>query len=64
MTTELERRLREEVGTATTDALDLAEALHTIAIESDDAETVRLAISALTNTDTGRRYLAANPIGR
>jgi hypothetical protein len=64
MTTDLERRLREEVGTATTDALDLAEALHTILRETEEAETARVAISALTNTDTGRRYLAANPIGR
>lgn len=44
-----------------TDQLQMTQALYAIAQESDEAETVKLAMSALTNTDTGRQYLAANP---
>lgn len=44
-----------------TDQLQLTQALYAIAQESDEAETVKLAMSALTNTETGRNYLAANP---
>lgn len=50
-----------------TDAPDLAEqlvlveALMAIAHESNDAEIVRLAFSALVNTDAGLTYLGAHP---
>lgn len=44
-----------------TDNLTLASALHTIIGESGDAEVVRIAYAAMTGSETGRRYLAANP---
>jgi hypothetical protein len=53
-----------EVAEAKADAISLAEALHTILGETDEAETVRVAVSALQGTKTGRDYLEANPIGR
>lgn len=40
----------------------LVEALHTIVGETSDAEVVRIAAAALTNTKTGQRYLSANPL--
>jgi hypothetical protein len=45
-----------------TDQLVLVQALHNIASESDDAEDIRMAMSALTNTEAGRTYLATNPL--
>lgn len=45
-----------------TDQLVLVQALHNIAQESDDSEDIRMAMSALTNTEAGRTYLAHNPI--
>lgn len=44
-----------------TEHLQLTQALYAIAQESEEAETVKLAMSALTNTEAGRAYLAANP---
>jgi hypothetical protein len=44
------------------DAIAMAGALHTILLETDDAEATRIAIAALTATQTGRDYLTANPI--
>lgn len=46
----------------TKESMTLVEALHTIVTESDDAEVVRIAMSALTGTNMGRAYLAANPL--
>lgn len=46
----------------TKESLTLVEALHTIVTESDDAEVVRIAMSALTGTNMGRAYLEANPL--
>lgn len=40
----------------------LLSALGSIINESNDAESVRMATSALTNTEMGRTYLRANPI--
>lgn len=40
----------------------LLSALHDIANESNDAESVRSAMSALTNTKVGNTFLRANPI--
>lgn len=45
-----------------TETLVLVTALHNIANESEDAEIVRTAMSALMNTEAGRRYSAINPI--
>lgn len=42
--------------------LRMLEALHQIAMESADAETVRVAMVALTSTEAGLRYLRANPL--
>lgn len=36
--------------------------LHTIVCESDEPETVRSALAALTNTEAGLDYLRMNPI--
>lgn len=44
------------------DSLVLVEALYAIAHESEEAETVRLAIAALTNTASGMSYLRTHPI--
>lgn len=44
------------------DAIAMAAALHTILQETDDAEATRVAVAALTGTQTGRDYLKANPI--
>lgn len=54
----------EEVGRLKAEAIELAQTLHQIVIESDDAEAVRIALSGLQGTQTGRDYLAANPLGR
>lgn len=45
-----------------TDSLILVEGLYDIASDSDDADTVRMAMSALQNTEAGRVYLLANPM--
>lgn len=44
------------------ESMTLVEALHAIASESDDAEVVRIAMSALTGTNMGRSYLVTNPL--
>lgn len=44
------------------DQVVMLEALHNIALSSEDAETVRIAVAALTNTGAGMAYLQANPI--
>lgn len=44
------------------DQLILVEALYSIATESEEAEVVRVAFSALTSTEGGRAYLAKNPV--
>lgn len=44
------------------DQLKLVEALHHIASESDDADTVRYAMGALVSTEAGRKYLTASPV--
>lgn len=38
------------------------QALHEIASDSDDADSVRVALSALTSTDNGIEYLRMHPI--
>lgn len=54
----------EAVGAAVmmSEQLRMLEALHQIAMESADAETVRIAMVALTGTEAGLRYLRANPL--
>lgn len=42
--------------------LVMVQALHEIVSSSSDAETVRLALSALTSTDAGMSYLRTNPV--
>ena len=44
------------------DSLVLVEALYNIVHESQEAETVRSAVFALTNTESGRAYLRAHPL--
>lgn len=44
------------------DNLKLVEALHEIASTSEDANTVRVAVAALTTTQTGLSFLQVNPI--
>jgi hypothetical protein len=44
------------------DQLVMVSALHAIAADSEDAETVRTAAAALMNTQAGRNYVAINPI--
>ncbi len=43
-------------------AIQLAQALHTVVSESNEGEIVRVALSALMGTSTGRDYLDANPL--
>jgi hypothetical protein len=38
------------------------EALYAIVCDSEEPEIIRRALSALTNTEAGRNYLAMNPI--
>lgn len=44
------------------DNLRFTEAMYEIACSSDDAETVRIAMAALTGTPSGMAFLTANPI--
>lgn len=44
------------------DQLVMVSALHAIAADSEDAETVRTAAAALMNTQAGRNFVAINPI--
>lgn len=44
------------------DQLRFLEALYEILNSSEEAETVRVAVSALTATEAGRSFLTANPI--
>lgn len=44
------------------DLLILTEALYTILQESEEAETVRVAVGALTNTQAGMAYLQKHPV--
>jgi hypothetical protein len=44
------------------EAIHLASALHTVVSESEEAETVRIAMAALLATQTGRDYIEANPL--
>lgn len=55
---------RQEVARIQTEALMLAGTLHTIILESEDPEVIRVALSGLQGTEVGRNYLAANPIHR
>jgi hypothetical protein len=55
----------EEIDRTTTmmqDQLRHMDALYEIVNSSDEAEVVRLAISALTGTPSGLAYLQAHPI--
>lgn len=54
--------LVQEVSQVRTENLVLAQALHTIIGESNDAEVVRISMAALTGTETGKNYLTANPL--
>ena len=40
----------------------LMQALWNIAQTSDDAETVRIAVAALTGTESGQAYIRAHPM--
>lgn len=42
--------------------LVFVQALYEIVCESDEPETMRKALSALTSTEAGRQYLQMNPI--
>lgn len=44
------------------DQLRLLEALYEIAMSSDDAEVVRVAMQALTGTTAGMSFLSLHPI--
>lgn len=44
------------------DCVRMLEALHQIAMESQEAEMVRVAVMALTSTHAGRAHLQTNPI--
>lgn len=52
----------EKVTDMMTDQLVMVTALHAIAADSEDAETVRCAAAALMNTEAGRNFVAINPI--
>lgn len=52
----------QNVSQMMSDQLQMIESLYQIALSSEDAETVRIAISALTNTQSGMAYLQTNPI--
>jgi hypothetical protein len=44
------------------DLTQYMEALHSIIETSSDAETVRIALAAMTSTESGRNFFAHNPI--
>jgi hypothetical protein len=46
----------------TTEQLRLLAALHEIASDSDEGETVRTAMSALTGTNIGLNYIITHPL--
>lgn len=52
----------EESAKLRSESIALAAALHTIISESTDPEVMRIALAALQSTDTGQRYLNANPL--
>ena len=52
----------EKLTDMMTDQLAMVTALHHIVNESEDAEIVRTAASALMNTEAGRNYVVINPI--
>lgn len=55
--------MNDEVSTSDLgEQLVLLQALFTIVHESSEAEIVRLAMSALTNTSAGLTYLSAHPL--
>lgn len=54
--------LVREVSAMRAENILFAQALHTIANESGDAEVVRISMAALTGTETGKNYLLANPL--
>lgn len=51
-----------EVTQVMQDNLKLLETLHEIASSSSEAEIVRMAMSALTNTPTGLQFLQVHPL--
>jgi dihydropteroate synthase len=57
-----EDEVTETAASAKADAIALAQALHTILVETHDAEAARTAVAALQGTQTGRDYLNANPL--
>jgi hypothetical protein len=57
-----QRVSEEKLTDMMTDQLKMVSALHAIAADSEDAETVRTAAAALMNTEAGRNYVAINPI--
>lgn len=62
MTEKSREDLAKEVGQVTSENIQLLDALATIISESTDAEVIRIAVGAITNTETGRNYLLANPL--
>lgn len=52
----------QDVTAMMQDQLRFLEALYEILNSSEEAETVRVAVSALTATEAGRAFLTANPI--
>lgn len=57
-----EHRSMMDVTQTLTDSLVLVEGLYDIASDSEDADTVRMAMGALQRTEAGRMYLEQNPI--
>ena len=49
-------------GSQLLDMLKITEALYTVAMESDEAEMVRVAFGALASTPFGRDFLEQHPV--
>lgn len=52
----------EERGLMIKDTLILCQALYSVVLDSEEVEIVRIALSALTNTEVGQSYLRAHPV--
>lgn len=62
MSSNEERESTHDVATMMSENLIMIQALWEIIQVSADAETVRIAMSALTRTDSGMTYIRANPM--
>lgn len=57
-----DREVWDTTHTAMSDQLILVQALHQVVCESEEAEVVRIAVGALTNSTVGLQYLSSHPI--